>query len=144
MTVQLEPGLTLTKVQPPCVRATFIRNNFTDSEDDRGKAFLFERLNEPAVFIEVIHTLSGKIRGNHVHQNCDETLNVACGKLALYLLCNCADKHVFKRIMRRGDSVITHKGVLHALQALEETEIVVLFDKDPREDRDRVQILAFN
>jgi quercetin dioxygenase-like cupin family protein len=143
MTAQLEPGLILTDIQLSCVRATFTRNDFTDAEDDRGQAFLFERLNKPAIFIEVIHTLSGKIRGNHVHKNCDEALNVVSGKLALYLLCDCRDKHVFKRIMKKGDTVVTHKGVPHALQALEETEIVVLFDKDPREDRDRVQILTF-
>ena len=143
MTVRLESDLIFTDVQLPCIQAKFIKDGFTNAEDDRGQAFLFERFNKPAIFIEVIHTLSDKIRGNHVHQNCDETLNVVSGKLVLYLLCSCTDKHVFKRIMEKSDTVFIPKGVPHALQALEETEIVVLFDKDPREDRDRVQILRF-
>ncbi len=143
MIAELESGFTLVANQPPCINATFTRESFTNAEDDRGQAFLFERTQEPAVFVEVIHTLPEKIRGNHVHQNCDETLNVVSGKLALYLLCNCNDKHVLRRTMEKGDTVTTHKGTPHALQALEETEIVVLFDKDPRKDRDRVQIVNF-
>jgi len=143
MTVQLESGLTPTDIQLSCVSATFTRNSFTDTEDDRGQAFLFERFNNPATFIEVIHTLPGKIRGNHVHQNCDETLNVVKGEMTLYLLCNCPKKHVFKQTMKSGDTVVTPKGLAHALQAIKETEIVVLFDQDPRADRDRVQILTF-
>jgi len=141
MIAELESDLIFTDSQPTCIEATFVRNDFTNGTDDRGQAFLFERLDKPAFFIEVIHTLSGKIRGNHVHQNCDETLNVVSGKVAVYLLCSCVQKHVYKRIMQENDSVITPKGVPHALQALEDTEIVVLFDKDPRRDRDRVQIL---
>lgn len=143
MTAQLEPNLLLTNIQLSCIQATFSKDAFVDAKDDRGRVFLFDQLNKPAIFIEAIHTLPNKIRGNHVHQNCDETLNVVSGKLALYLLCNCPRKHVFKRIMKNGDTVITPKGVPHALQALEKTEIVVLFDKDPRHDRKRVQILAF-
>lgn len=140
---ELEHSLLFTDNQPTCIKATFRQNNFTNAFDDRGQAFMFERLDKPAIFIEVIHTLAGKIRGNHVHQNCDETLNVVSGKLALYLLCSCPQRHVFKRIMQENDTVITSKGVPHALQALEDTQIVVLFDKDPREDRERVQILKF-
>lgn len=143
MTAELESGLISTDSQLVCIEATFTRNNFTNAKDDRGKAFLFKRSHTPAIFIEVIHTLAGKIRGNHVHQNCDETLNVVSGKMVLYLLCNCGQKHVYKRIMQENDTVITPKGVPHALQALEDTEIVVLFDHDPSNDRDRVKILKF-
>lgn len=143
MIAELEPGLISVDNQPACITAIFTRYEFTNAEDDRGRAFLFERSHNPAVFVEVIHTLAGKIRGNHVHRNCDETLNVVSGKMALYLLCNCEQKHVYKRIMQENDTVITPKGVPHALQALEDTEIVVLFDRDPSKDRDRVQILKF-
>lgn len=143
MIAELEPGLISIDSQPICIAATFTSNDFTNAEDDRGQAFLFKRLHKPAIFIEVIHTQAGKIRGNHVHQNCDETLNVVSGKMALYLLCNCGQKHVYKQIMHENDTVITRKGVPHALQALEDTEIVVLFDQNPSQDRDRVQILNF-
>jgi quercetin dioxygenase-like cupin family protein len=143
MTAQLEPNFTLTDNQPACVQIEFIKNNFSDTEDDRGRALLFEQVNKPATFIEVINTLSGKIRGNHVHQECDEVINVVSGKLDLYLLCDCVDRHVFKHAIAKGDTAIIPKGTPHALQALEETDIVVSFEKDPRKDRDRVQILSF-
>ena len=143
MKAQLEPGLKLTKTLLPCLRSAFTRGAFVDAADNRGRAFLFERLENPAVFIEVIHTAPDKIRGNHVHQNCVETLNVVSGKLVFYQLCDCPEKHVLEQVMKSGDTVVTQKGVPHALQTLEETEIVVFFDKDPRKDRDRVQILAF-
>lgn len=143
MIPNLEQGLILADQQLPCISAVFTQNDFINAKDNRGQVFLFERFDKPAVFVEVIHTTAEEIRGNHVHQNCDETLNVVSGKLALYLLCNCDEKHVYKRIMQQNETVITPKGVPHALQALEDTEIVVLFDKDPRNDRERVQILEF-
>lgn len=141
MTAELESGLTLVDTKPVCIPAIFTKGTFTDAEDNRGQAFLFERFDNPATFVEVIHTLQDKIRGNHIHQHCDETLNVVSGKLAIYLLCDCPNRHVFKQIMHRGDTVVTPKGIAHALQAIEDAEIVVLFDEDPREDRERVQIL---
>lgn len=143
MIAELESDLEPIHSQAVCIEATFTRSDFINVEDDRGQAFLFKRFQKPIVFIEVIHTMSGKIRGNHVHQNCDETLNVVSGKMALYLLCNCGQSHVYKRIMHENDAVIICKGVPHALQALEDSEIVVLFDQDPNKDRHRVKILKF-
>lgn len=145
MNVQLEQGLTLTELQPDCVKAIFtdIRQGaFVAAEDERGQAFLFERLQSPAVFVEVIHTSPNKIRGNHVHQNCDETLHVVSGEIELYLLCE-HKQHVFKRVMKKGEAAITPKGTPHALRSIQESECVVLFDKDPRNDRARVPVLVF-
>lgn len=105
MTAELEQGLTPIDSQPVCIAATFTRNNFINAKDDRGQAFLFKRSHKPATFIEVIHTQAGKIRGNYVHRNCDETLNVVSGKIALYLLCNCGQGHVYKRIMQENDKL---------------------------------------
>ncbi|HSX29567.1 MAG TPA: cupin domain-containing protein [Candidatus Saccharimonadales bacterium] len=141
----LEEGLELIAQQPGCIKATFTSSQqgaFTVAEDERGAAFLFERFQSPAVFIEVIKTAAGKIRGNHVHQNCNETLHVISGEVELYLLCK-EGKHVFKRIMRQGDVVVTPKGTPHALRSLQKSECVVLFDKDPRSDRARVPILKY-
>jgi mannose-6-phosphate isomerase-like protein (cupin superfamily) len=145
MSVQLEPGLILTETQPPCIKATFTdakKGAFVNAEDERGQVFLFERLQSPAVFVEVIRTLPNKVRGNHVHYTCDETLHVVSGKIELYLLCE-HQEHVFKRTMRSGEVVTTPKGTPHALYSQQESECVVLFDKDPRNDRDRVPILVF-
>jgi quercetin dioxygenase-like cupin family protein len=146
MTAQLEKGLILTKTPPSCIHAIFTtveQGAFTDAEDERGRAFLFERFQSPATFIEVIHTNKLKVRGNHVHQNCDETLYVLSGEIEIYLRCNAHKKHVYKRNMKRGEAVFTPKGIAHALYTLTETEFVVFFDKDPRNDRDRVPILRF-
>ena len=145
MDAKLEEGLELTASQPDCIKAVFTdsqEKSFILAEDERGKVFLFERFQSPAVFIEVIHTGADKIRGNHVHETCDEVLHVVSGEIELYLLCEHA-KHVFKHVMRKGDAVVTPKGVPHALRSIEESECVVLFDKDPRNDRARVPILKF-
>jgi quercetin dioxygenase-like cupin family protein len=141
----LESGLSLTEPQPECVRASFSsarQGAFTIAEDESGQAFLFERHQLPAVFIEVIRTAAGKIRGNHVHQKCDETLHVLSGEIELYLLCE-HKEHVYKRLMSQGDVAIMSKGTPHALRSLQESECIVLFDKDPRGDRVRVPILKF-
>jgi quercetin dioxygenase-like cupin family protein len=141
----LEDGLTYTPTQLDCIQAQFTTAQagaFTIAEDDRGSAFLFERFSKPAVFIEVIRTAAGKIRGNHVHQNCEETLHVVSGVIELYLLCE-HGKHVLTRTLQKGDVVATPKGVPHALRATEASECVVLFDTDPRNDRARVPILKF-
>ena len=143
MNTPLEPGLTLISTQPDCIKATFSSNTFASATDNRGTALLFERFNTPAVFIEAIRTLPGTVRGNHVHKNCNETLNVTSGELNFYLLCNCPQRHVYMKNMKAGDTVVTFKGVPHALQAIEKTDIIVFFEQDPRQDRERVQILTF-
>ena len=143
MEAELEPGLTYTDVQLSCIAAIFSRDTFSDAEDDRGKASSFARIDMPVEFIEVIHTLPNKIRGNHVHHSTEETLSVLSGKLALYVLCDCPDQHVFVKTMSSGDTVLLPKGTPHTLHALQETDAIALFDKDPRSDRDRVHVLKF-
>lgn len=145
MSTILEEDLELVDLWPDCIKATFTdfrKGNFVISEDERGKAFLFERFKSPAVFIEVIRTAPNKIRGNHVHHQCNETLHVVNGAIELYLLCK-HGKHVFRQEMREGDVVITPKGTPHALRSIQESECVVLFNKDPRNDRTRIPILKF-
>ena len=142
-TARLEPGYVLVDTVLPCINAQFIVSEFTQADDNRGSASFFERFNEPAVFVEVIHTLPNMVRGNHVHEYCDETMNIISGKIELFLLCNCPEKHVLKRVMRSGETVVSRAGVPHALYALKKTEIAVLFSQDPRSDRERVQILTF-
>lgn len=145
MSSLLENDLDLLELQPDCIKAIFIdsqKKAFTISEDERGTAFLFERFSSPAVFIEVIRTQTNKIRGNHVHQNCDEALHVVSGAIELYLLC-VHGKHVFRRILQPGDAVITLSGTPHALRSIKESECVIFFDKDPRNDRARIPILKY-
>jgi uncharacterized RmlC-like cupin family protein len=146
MPARLEETLKLVGVRPSCVEATFSsadKGSFVAAQSERGRASIFDRAQSPAVFIEVIHTLPNVVGGNHVHKNCNETLNVVSGLLELYLLCNCPKKHVFKKTMGNGETVYTPKGVPHALYTLEETETVVFFDNDASHDRDRVAILMF-
>lgn len=145
MDIELVDSLQLVGEQPACIKATFTgvsEGSYISVSDERGKVFLFEQSNRPAIFVEVIHTKAGKIRGNHVHANCDETLNVVSGKAVIYLLCS-HGKHVYRRVLNVGETVISHKGTPHAFVALQDSEYVVLFEHDPRDDRDRVSILVF-
>ena len=145
MPTRIEPGLELVEAQPPCIAVTFIdaaRQPFDIAADNRGQAFVFERLDSPAVFIEVIQTRAGNVRGNHVHQHCTETLQVIAGNVTLYLLCE-HQKHVFGRNMKQGDAVIIRKGTAHALYSTDDSSCVVFFDQDPRNDRARVPVLQF-
>lgn len=145
MEIELESGLELVQDQPACIESVVFvsgQNNFTIAEDDRGKVFLFKRVERPAVFIEVIKTYEGKIRGNHVHENCTEILHVISGEIHLYLLCKHGE-HVFKQPLKRGEAIITPAGMPHALYSVQESECLVLFDKDPSNDRVRIPIIRF-
>jgi mannose-6-phosphate isomerase-like protein (cupin superfamily) len=145
MNAQLESGLTLSNVQPDCIKASFVDNkeaNLVVAQDSRGQAFLFERFHRPAVFVEFIRTLPDRVRGNHVHQDCDEMLYVVSGEIEIYWLCE-HGTHVFGQALKSGESVLTPKGTPHALRSVNESECIVLFDKDPRKDRTRAPILVF-
>lgn len=145
MNIEFESGLELIDEQPACVRTTLFaseQNGFTVARDGRGSAFLFKRLEQPAVFVEVIQTRAGKVRGNHVHYSCAETLHVVSGGVFLYLLCE-HGKHVFKQFLKAGEAIVMPAGTPHALYCIQDSECVVLFDKDPSNDRTRIPIVRF-
>lgn len=146
MKAQIVSGLTPTKVQLDCIKAVYTmseNSSFQSAHDERGDAFVFDRTQEPAMFIEVIRTEQYKVRGNHVHQACTESFNVVDGALDFYLLCVCPERHVYHRTMHAGDSVHIEKSIAHAMYSLEKTEFVAIFDHDPRNDRERVTLLVF-
>jgi quercetin dioxygenase-like cupin family protein len=144
MRSRLESGLELLDKQPSCIEATVTgigQDAFVMAKDERGQAWLFDRLAAPAVFAEVVHTLTGKIRGNHVHQYCDETLHVLAGEIRLYLLCRHA-RHVFACQLVAGQTAHVAKGVPHALYSIRQSECLILFGADPRNDRTNVAIIT--
>jgi len=142
----LEANMRIIEPQPGCIDAIFSKAqdvSVTAAKDERGTVFLLERFDLPAVFIELVKTAPGKIRGNHVHRNCNETLHVISGTIEFYLLCE-HKKHVYKRVMNAGDVVVIPKNSPHALRSIEHSECIVLFENDPRDDRERTPILKFN
>jgi|GEM_PF-1925399 len=145
MEAQLEAGLALVAEQPACIRADFSHageGSFMITKDGRGEACIFD-LSKPAVFTEIISNRPLQVRGNHVHMDCQESFNILAGKLELYLLCDCGDKHVYYRTLDQGDAVKIAPGIAHAIFTLEETQFAAFFDADPRSDRQRVPVLVF-
>lgn len=142
MTGRLVEGRRLTDTLPACIPAVFTSGAFTHVVEDRGRVSLFERFEEPAVFIESVLTKKGAVRGNHVHHKGSEALNVISGVIEYYLLCECGENHVYMKALKTGDTAVVPPGIAHALIALEDSEVVVLFSSDPRHDRDRVPIIT--
>jgi mannose-6-phosphate isomerase-like protein (cupin superfamily) len=144
----IAPGLTLVVGQPPCVRATFHRageNPFfaVDATDDRGT---FQGLSFDSVrphLVEVIHSEPHVVRGNHVHMHCTEIITVLSGDMNIYLSCTCPGRHLLEERMTAGMTVTIAPGTPHALYTTTRNECVAVFgDGDPRDDRDRVVLLA--
>lgn len=134
--------------QRRCLHATFqegVDNTLlaVSAVDIRGEFFALDSTSARPGFIEIIHSRPGVVRGNHRHLRCTETLTVLSGAIDLYLLCGCAGRHLFRRRMQAGASVQLSPGISHAIHTLAETEIVAIFaDGDPRQDRERVAIIA--
>lgn len=97
----------------------------------------------PPSIVEIIHTLSDKVRGNHIHMHCSETLTMLSGEIELYLLCSCEERHLLKKKMVGGASALMGPGTAHAVKSITECEFTSVFpDGDPRNDRERVQLMT--
>lgn len=141
-------SLTLVDAQTACIKATFYEaasNPFfpISASDERGTFYGLDYANVRPHLVEIIHSRANVVRGNHVHEHCSETLSVLSGDLELYLLCNCPGKHLFRKSMGAGTSVLISPGIAHAIFTLTENEITAVFgDGDPRNDRERVALIS--
>jgi dTDP-4-dehydrorhamnose 3,5-epimerase-like enzyme len=145
---KLSPDLAPAHERPPCLQAAFREAGdnpllAVSAVDARGEFFALDTAASPPGFVEVIHSRPQVVRGNHLHRRCTETLTVVSGAIELYLLCGCPGRHVFKRRMDGGASVRIPPGTGHAIHTLTETEIIAVFvDADPREDRERIELIC--
>jgi hypothetical protein len=141
------PNVILATLCAPCIHAAFseVDNNpliGISASDTRGEFFALGCADLRPQLIEVIHSRPHVVRGNHRHRRCTETLTLLSGALDMYLLCDCAGKHLFRRRMESGASVLLPPDTAHAVHTLAETEIVSVFsDGDPRLDRERVELI---
>lgn len=114
------------------------------AEDDRGEFFMLDYSTAPPSIVEIIHTKPDKVRGNHVHEHCNETLTMLSGEIDIYLLCSCEERHLLKKKMVGGASALIFPGVAHAVRSRTTCEFTSVFTKgDPRDDRERVQLIAY-
>jgi dTDP-4-dehydrorhamnose 3,5-epimerase-like enzyme len=132
--------------QTGCIRATFhglpANPLFpVSATDSRGVFYALACEDVRPGFIEIVHSSEAVVRGNHRHARCTETLSVLSGALKLYLLCRCKERHMFARHMPAGSTVQIMPGIAHAIYTLDKTEIVAVFDSDPRQDREMVVLI---
>ena len=132
---------------PPCIHAAFQDTDLNpflvlSSSDEHRDLAAFEFRNVEPYRIEVVHCRPHLVNGNHRHQQCTELLNILRGTLDMYLLCQCAGRHVFRRRMQRGDSVCLPPGTAHAFHAQSELEVMSIFiDGDPGMDWEPVELI---
>lgn len=140
--------LTLVDSQTICIEATFYEAEGNplfpiSASDERGTFYGLDYANIRPHLVEIIHSRPNVVRGNHVHEHCSETLSVLSGELELYLLCSCPKKHLLRKPMRAGMSVLISPGIAHAIFTLTENEITAVFgDGDPRNDREHVVLIS--
>jgi mannose-6-phosphate isomerase-like protein (cupin superfamily) len=145
---QPSPGLAPVPQCPACLPATFREAGdnpllVASASDDRGEFFALDTAASPPGFVEIIHSRPRAVRGNHLHRRCAETLTVLSGAIDLYLLCACPGRHLYRRRMERGASVLIPPGAGHAVHALLETELIAVFTgADPRQDRERIVLIG--
>jgi len=141
-------GHTLVTEWVPCVRATFYRPDenplfAVGATDDRGTLYGLDFGSARPRLLEVIHSESLAIRGNHVHRHSTETFTVLSGEIRMFLGCACPGRHLFQVRMVAGTTVGIAAGTPHAIFARTRSESVAAFDGDPRDDRDRVTLLEY-
>lgn len=133
---------------PTCIHAIFYspgNNPFfpISATDERGTFFGLEYTDTRPFLVEILHSKPGVIRGNHIHLHCTEIFTVLSGRLDMYLLCPCPEKHLYKRSMLPGATVKIPSGIAHAIHVQTRNESTAIFhDNDPRQDRDHVELLS--
>ena len=92
-------------------------------EDERGK--IIDILSHEAVdAVTLITFAKDAVRANHFHKETTQWNYVLSGKIKL--ACQFPDKEVEESIMTAGDFIVTHPHESHALQALEDSVLLVL------------------
>lgn len=60
----------------------------------------------------------------------------------MYLLCSCPKVHLYERKVSAGTTAVISPGTAHAIYTITENESIAVFgDGDPRNDRDRVNLI---
>ena len=96
--------------------------------DERGKIIdLIE--NEEIHAITLITFTKGAVRGNHFHKETTQWNYLIKGKIKL--VTQMPGEKVVETIMQPGEFTVTRPNDRHALQAMEDSEVMV-FTKGPR------------
>jgi dTDP-4-dehydrorhamnose 3,5-epimerase-like enzyme len=101
-------------------------------EDARGSiADILE--DEPIEHVSILTTVAGSVRGNHLHRETYQWLYIVSG--ALGYATQGGDAAVERGVVRAGDVLMTGPMEAHAIEALEDTTMVVL-TRGPRGGRE--------
>ncbi len=96
--------------------------------DKRG--FIKDLLeNKKINAVTLISQKKGKVRGNHYHKKTIQWNYLLSGKIMIYA--KKKGQGVKKRILKKGDLVVTVKNESHAIKALQNSEFLV-FTQGPR------------
>ena len=97
-------------------------------KDNRGIIMdLLEKKNINA--ITLITQKKGKVRGNHYHKKTIQWNYLLSGKIIIYA--KKKGQGIKKKILNKGDLVVTLKNESHAIKALKNSEFLV-FTQGPR------------
>jgi quercetin dioxygenase-like cupin family protein len=96
-------------------------------EDDRG--VIQDLFDGEPVAVTRITTVTGKVRGNHVHERTTQWTLVVTGALRV------ANSESLDAILLRGDIMVHKPGDPHAWIALADTDCLV-FTRGPRSGED--------
>lgn len=94
--------------------------------DERGS--LVQIVHEGYTQINIARSVSGAVRGNHFHAENRETFYVVEGKFRLEVHkkgSSNSEKYVFGN----GDMFIINKGVVHTFTYIDDSLLVVMYDK---------------
>lgn len=147
-TLDITENSTLVARQTPCIEAIFHDPSSNplfpiSATDDRGKFYGLDYATIRPHLVEIIHSKPHVVRGNHIHEHCTEIFTVLSGQIEMYLLCRCPKRHLFKNLMHAGMSVRIPPGIAHAIHTLTDNESTAVFgDGDPRNDRERVELIS--
>ena len=101
-------------------------------EDARGSiADILE--DEPIEHVSVLQTRQGSVRGNHLHRATDQWLYITSG--ALRFVTQAGDAPEETAIGRPGDVIHCGPNEAHAMEALEDTTMIVM-TRGPRGGRE--------
>ena len=97
-------------------------------KDDRGEITDLIQ-NEEINAVTLITFTKGSVRANHIHKQTTQWNYVMSGKIRIVTQKEGESKE--EQIMNSGDFIVTHPNEGHALQALEDSEVLIL-TKGPR------------
>lgn len=101
-------------------------------QDDRG--MIIDLIEDEAInAVTIITFKKGAVRANHFHQATIQWNYIIVGKIKFATQFPGAD--VVETILEKGDMAVATPGERHALQALEDSEVMI-FTKGPRGGKD--------